>query len=41
MPDLPLIVIPHPLGGATLPEVSARADVAFEQLMKLLQERAS
>jgi hypothetical protein len=37
VPDLSLIVIPHPLGGATREEVRRRADVAFPQLLQLLQ----
>ncbi len=36
VPDLPLIVIPHPLGGIALQEVSARAEVAIPELIGLL-----
>jgi hypothetical protein len=36
IPDLPLIVIPHPLGGIAMNEVKARADQALPQLVALL-----
>jgi len=36
--DLPLIVIPHPLGGIAMPEVRARAEHALPQLAGLLRE---
>jgi hypothetical protein len=38
VPDLPLILIPHPLGGLSLVEVQARADVAVPQLAELFRE---
>jgi len=38
VPDLPLIVIPHPLGGIALNEVKARADQALPQLVALLSK---
>ena len=37
VPDLPLIVIPHPLGGISLEEVKARAAHALPQLVGLLR----
>lgn len=37
VPDLPLIMIPHPLGGVSLDEVRARAQVAIPQIVELLQ----
>ena len=39
VPDLPLIVIPHPLGGLALGEVHKRADVAIPQVLRVLQEQ--
>ena len=39
VPDLPLLIIPHPLGGIDLDSVKARAAVATPQLVKLIQER--
>ena len=33
VPDLPLIVIPHPLGGIAMNEVKARAEQALPQLV--------
>jgi hypothetical protein len=41
VPDLPLIVIKHPLGGLAMDDVKARADSARSQLLKVLCERAS
>jgi len=38
VPDLPLLMIPHPLGGMSMEVVRSRADIAAEQLIKLLQE---
>lgn len=40
VPDLPLLEIPHPLGGIQLDEVKGRADVALEQFLKLIKERS-
>ena len=41
VPDLPLLIIPHPLGGLDLDSVKGRAEVATPQLVKLIQEHAS
>ena len=41
VPDLPLIVIKHPLGGLELPDVKARADSVIAQLLDVLRERAA
>lgn len=38
VPEMPLIVIPHPLGGIPMPEVKARAERALPQLVDLLRE---
>lgn len=40
VPDLPLIVIPHPLGGIALDEVRSRAEVAIPKVVDLLKEYA-
>jgi hypothetical protein len=40
VPDLPLLVIKHPLGGQSIEEVKARADHAVTQFVKLLKEKA-
>lgn len=37
-PDLPLVKIPHPVGGLALDQVEARARVAVPQVVKLIQE---
>ncbi len=36
-PDLPLVVIPHPLGGISQEEIQRRADNAVPQLMELIK----
>ena len=38
VPDLPLLVIPHPLGGLDIDSVKARADVAAPQFVKVIEE---
>ncbi|MEN9782837.1 MAG: hypothetical protein RJA24_180 [Pseudomonadota bacterium] len=38
VPDLPLIEIPHPLGGLAIDQVQARADHAVPKFVKLLKE---
>ena len=40
VPDLPLIVIPHPLGGISIEEVRGRAEVAIPKVIDLLKEHA-
>jgi hypothetical protein len=39
-PDLPLVKIPHPLGGLSLEQVEGRALIAVPQVVKLIQEHA-
>ncbi len=39
VPDLPLVMIPHPLGGLTLDEVKGRAGVAIPQVVNLIREQ--
>ena len=41
VPDLPLLVIPHPLGGLDLDTVKGRAAVAAPQLIGLIREHVS
>ena len=38
VPDLPLIVIPHPLGGLGLDGVKERAGAATPQVVNLIKE---
>jgi hypothetical protein len=38
VPDLPIIMIPHPLGGISVEQVEGRAEIAWPQLEKLLRE---
>ena len=40
VPDLPLLIIPHPLGGLDIDSVKGRAEVATSQLVRLIQEHA-
>jgi hypothetical protein len=39
VPDLPLLVIQHPLGGQALDGVKARAEVAVTEFVKLLKAK--
>jgi len=41
VPDLPLLKIPHPLGGLNADRVRERAATALPQLLKVLQEQKS
>ncbi len=38
VPDLPLVMIPHPLGGIGLDQVKQRAGHALESILKLIEE---
>jgi len=40
VPDLPLLIIQHPLGGLDIESVKARADVATPQLVRVIREHA-
>lgn len=40
VPELPLVVIPHPLGGIGLEQVRQRADAAVPKLLALIEEHA-
>jgi hypothetical protein len=40
VPDLPMLVIAHPLDGLDLHSVRGRAEVAAPQLAKLIKEHA-
>jgi hypothetical protein len=37
VPDLPLVVIPHPLGGLSLEQVRGRAEVAIPLVIEALR----
>jgi hypothetical protein len=39
VPDLPLLEIPHPLGGISLDDVKGRAAIALPKLIDLVRER--
>ena len=41
VPDLPLLLIAHPLGGLSLEQVEGRAGQAIPQVLKLIRERAA
>jgi hypothetical protein len=36
LPDYPFLKLPHPIGSCTLPELKARAEVAYEQALPIL-----
>ena len=38
VPDLPLLIVEHPLGGLDIDSVRARADAASPQLVELIRE---
>ena len=39
VPDLPLLMIQHPLGGLSLEKVAMRAEAAWPQLLKVVKEK--
>ena len=38
VPDLPLLLIPHPLGGLSLEQVEGRAAHAIPQVVNIIKE---
>jgi hypothetical protein len=40
VPDLPLIMIPHPLGGLGRDEVRSRAEIAIPKIVDLIRKQA-
>jgi hypothetical protein len=40
VPDLPLLLIPHPLGGLSLEQVEGRAQHAIPQIVELIKKRS-
>ncbi len=38
VPDLPLVQIPHPLGGLSLEQVEGRSLIATPQVLKLIED---
>jgi len=40
VPDLPLLRIPHPLGGISLEQVRGRVECALPELLALVKEHA-
>ena len=40
VPDLPLLRIPHPLGGIGIEQVQGRAEAALPKLLELLREQS-
>ena len=36
LPDYPFIMVEHPIGSRTLPELKARAEVAYAQALPVL-----
>jgi hypothetical protein len=40
VPDLPLLLVPHPLGGLSLEQVEGRAQHAIPQVLELIREES-
>ena len=38
LPDYPFTRVQHPIGSCTLPELKARAEVAYQQALSILLE---
>ena len=38
LPDYPFLMVPHPIGSCTLPELKARAEIAYTQGLPILQQ---
>jgi hypothetical protein len=38
LPDYPFLKVKHPIGSCTLPELKERAEVAYQQALRILQE---
>jgi hypothetical protein len=38
LPDYPFLMVQHPIGSCTLPELKARAEVAYRQGLAILLE---
>ena len=36
LPDYPFMMVEHPIGSRTLPEIKARAEVAYRQALPIL-----
>ncbi|MEM7407994.1 MAG: hypothetical protein AAF458_22075 [Pseudomonadota bacterium] len=36
MPDYPFVMVEHPIGSRTLPEIQVRAEVAYQQSLAIL-----
>lgn len=36
LPDYPFLKVQHPIGSCTLPELKARAEVAYQQALPIL-----
>ncbi len=41
VPDLPLVLIPHPLGGISLEQVHGRAEYALPQILDILKGKTT
>ena len=38
LPDYPFLKVKHPIGSCTLPELKERAEVAYQQALRILME---
>jgi len=41
VPDLPLLLVPHPVGGLSLEQVEGRAGHALPKLLELIRKHAA
>ena len=39
LPAYPFLMVQHPIGSCTLPELKARAEVAYEQSLPILLDK--
>ena len=38
LPDYPFLRVKHPIGSCTLPELKERAEIAYQQALRILME---
>lgn len=38
LPDYPFLRVKHPIGSCTMPELKERAEVAYQQALRILME---
>ncbi len=38
LPDYPFVMVEHPIGSRTMPEIEALAEIAYDQALPILME---